>query len=137
MISRFLDPGVLLYAAGTDHPLRPISRRLFDDAVHGRARLHLSVEGGQEYLFHRLRRAGRSRAIAEFDLIDKVVVWHPFDADILRASRDLVARVQVRGRDAVHAATALAAGFTEIVSADSDFDGIPGLLRLDPATMTD
>jgi predicted nucleic acid-binding protein len=32
----------------------------------------------------------------------------------------------------VHAATALASGFTQIVSCDGDFDGIPGLERLDP-----
>ena len=42
----------------------------------------------------------------------------------------------VRGRDAVHAATALLAGFTEIVSADKDLGSVPGLRRLDPANLT-
>lgn len=65
-----------------------------------------------------------------------MVTWHPFDTEVLRASRDLVADGHARGRDAVHAATARASGFAEIVSCDSDFDGIPGLNRLDPTTET-
>ena len=43
-----------------------------------------------------------------------------------------MARSHVRGRDAVHAATALDAGFDTIVSTDRDFDGIPGLTQRDP-----
>lgn len=35
----------------------------------------------------------------------------------------------------MHAATALAHGFTEIVSADTDFDDVPGLTRIDPADL--
>lgn len=75
---------------------------------------------------------GKESAIREFDQVERLVVWHAFDLDILRAARDLMARSHVRGRDAVHAATALAAGFDTIVSTDRDFDGIPGLTRRDP-----
>lgn len=38
----------------------------------------------------------------------------------------------VRGRDAVHAATAMLAGFEEIVTADRDFVEAPGLRVLQP-----
>ncbi len=129
----FLDPSVLLLAVGGDHPLRPACRDVLAAGAEGRLRLHLSVEGGQEFLFHRLRRAGSERAIREFDQVERLVVWHSFDLEVLRASRDLVSRGHARGRDAVHAATALIAGFAAIVSSDSDFDGIPGLTRLDPS----
>jgi predicted nucleic acid-binding protein len=129
----FLDPSVVLLAVGGDHPFRDSCREVLAGAAADRLRLHLSVEGGQEFLFHRLRRVGRERALREFDQVERLVVWHPFDLDILRASRDLVSRGHARGRDAVHAATALAAGFSTIVSTDRDLDGIPGLARLDPA----
>ncbi|GAB96796.1 hypothetical protein KILIM_049_00140 [Kineosphaera limosa NBRC 100340] len=43
-----------------------------------------------------------------------------------------MAEGHARGRDAVHAATALAADFSAIVSCDADFDDIPGLRRLEP-----
>lgn len=131
----FLDPSVLLLAVGGEHPDRPACRELLAAAGSGRVALHVSVEGGQEFLFHRLRIAGRERAVREFDQVERLAVWHPFDLDILRASRDLVSRGHARGRDAVHAATALAAGFAAIVSTDRDFDGIPGLARIAPGAL--
>jgi len=60
------------------------------------------------------------------------VVVAPPAGWILRASVRLVADCGLRGRDAVHAATALAAGFHLIVSCDEDFDAVPGLTRVDP-----
>ncbi|MDO5504317.1 MAG: type II toxin-antitoxin system VapC family toxin [Actinomycetia bacterium] len=132
MRSVFLDPSVLLLAVGGEYPARPACRAVVDRAAQGELRLHLSVEGGQEFLFHRMRRADISTALAQFDLIDRLVVWHAFDVEILRAARALVATASVRGRDAVHAATALAGGFTAIISSDADFDRVPGLARLDP-----
>lgn len=128
----FLDPSILLLAVGGEHPSRSACRDVVAAAGRGELRLHLSVEGGQEFLFHRLRRSDLGRALAQFDLVDRLVVWHDFDIEVLRASRGLVAAGSARGRDAVHAATALAAGFDAIVSTDADFDGIPGLRRLDP-----
>lgn len=46
---------------------------------------------------------------------------------------DLVMNSVLGGRDAVHAATALSLGFDDIVSADRDFDAVPGLRRIAPA----
>lgn len=129
----FVDPSVLLLAVGAEHHLREPCRTVLAGAMTGRLVVNMSVEGGQEFLFHRLRRVGPRVAVKEFDLVDRLVIWHDFDADVLRRSRDLVAGGQARGRDAVHAATALAAGFTTIVSCDADFDTVSGLRRLDPS----
>ena len=130
---QFLDPSVLLLAVGDEHPMREGCRRVLERAASGDVRIHLSVEGGQEFLFHRLRRSPCERAVEQFDDLLSLVVWHDFTLEVLRASRGLVAQGHARGRDAVHAATALLAGFTAIVSPDRDFDGIPGLLRVDPS----
>ena len=46
---------------------------------------------------------------------------------------DLTATTRIGGRDAVHAATALLAGFDAVVSPDRDFAVVEGLRRLDPA----
>lgn len=132
MKALFVDPSVLLLAVGGDHPLRDPCRTVLRAAAEGTVRLHLSVEGGQEFLFHRLRTADRASAVHAFDLVDAFVEWHDFDQEVLRRSRDLVAAGHARGRDAVHAATALRAGFQAIVSCDRDFDAIPSLTRLDP-----
>lgn len=125
----------MLLAVGEEHEFRAPCRRVLEAASRGELRIHMSVEGGQEFLFHRLRRSEKDQALALFDLIDKLVVWHPFDVDVLRKSRDFVAQGALRGRDAVHAATAVNAGFDAIVSCDTDFDHVPGLKRLDPASL--
>lgn len=129
----FVDTSVLLLAVGGDHPKRDACRALLSAVGDRQARLHLSIEAGQEFLFHRLRRDDRETAMRKFDQLDSLAIWHPFDEEVLRAARHLMAGGNVRGRDAVHAATALSAGFSEIVSCDPDFDAIPGLRRIDPA----
>lgn len=133
MRSVFIEPSVLLLAVGGEHPLREPCRRVLEAASRREVRLHMSVEGGQELLFHRLRRGDREAALRQFDLVDALVVWHAFDIDVLRRARALVAGGSIRGRDAVHAATALIAGFDALVSCDADFDAVPGLRRSDPA----
>lgn len=130
----FVDPSVLLLAIGSPHAWRDPCRAVLEAASSGALRLNLSVEGGQEFLFHRLRRVDRAQALSEFALLDTLATWHPFDVDILHASRDLVASGLARGRDAVHIATALHHGFSQIISCDADFDHVPGLRRLDPVT---
>lgn len=56
-----------------------------------------------------------------------------FDREVLDLTLDLIERIPtIRGRDAVHAATAMAYGIDRIASTDPAFDGIPGLTRVDP-----
>lgn len=131
----FVDSSVLLLAFGDEHPDRAACVRVVELAATGDLRLHQSVEAGQEFLFHRLRRTSTAEAITDFDVLDRLVVWHDFDHETLRESRRLVEREEARGRDAVHAATALLAGFSGIVTTDTDFDGITGLSRVDPSDL--
>lgn len=129
----FLDTTVLVHAAGGEHPMRDPCRALLMRARDGIVDLHASVEAVQEFLFHRLRRAPRPGAVAEARDISTFCQLHAFDAEVLDLSIQLVETTGLRGRDAVHTATALHHGFDEIVSADTDFDGIPGLARVDPS----
>lgn len=131
----FVDTAPLLYAVGGAHPLRAPCRALLAASAEGRVELHASVEVVQEFLFHRLRRDDRARAVAAARAVREVLVLHPFDASVVSAMVDLVETSGVGGRDAVHAATALAAGFEEIVSTDPDLDAVPGLGRLAPETL--
>lgn len=131
----FLDSNVLLYAAGVQDSLRDDCRAVMRGADEGKYRLHVSAEALQEFLFHRLRRTDRQIAVeACRSLLDTLVV-HDFDARIVRRMINLVESTRIRGRDAVHAATALECSFDTIVSVDTDFDGIPGLSRIDPADL--
>jgi len=129
----FLDTTVLVHAAGGTHPLREPSRSLVELARSGTLELHVSTEAIQEFLFHRLRRTDAAAAVLDARDAAAFCRVHAFDASVLDRSIDLVESTNLRGRDAVHAATAQVQGFSAIVSADRDFDGIPGLTRIDPA----
>lgn len=132
MTSVFVDTTIFLYAQGRPHPLRENCRRFLADCQeHGHA-IHVSVEALQEFTFHRLRSRPRSQVLAEARALQRSLVIHPFDADVLDEMLALMEVSPVRGRDAVHAATAIVAGFAQIVSTDSDFVSTPGLQRVDP-----
>jgi len=108
-------------------------RRVLQLIGDGAIKAVASVEMIQEVVFHRQRRAGDAAAatgVAE-DLMEAVTLVD-FDRPVLVESLRLVRSGQARGRDAVHAATALVAGVPVIITPDSDFDGIPGLRRIDP-----
>lgn len=128
-----VDSSVLAYALGDPDARREPCRKLLKEITSGTGRAYASVEMFQEVLHHRLRRTrDRSVSVAEVRDAMPMFVLLNFDHEVLELSLDLVARTLVRGRDAVHAATALAYGIETIVSSDPAFDGIPGLRRLDP-----
>lgn len=132
----FVDSTVLVYAVGDEHPLREPCRRVVDDVGHGAVQMHASVEAIQELVFHRMRRVERPAAVQQGRTAARLCVLHPIDRDVIATMLDLVETTSLRGRDAVHAACALKAGFTRIVSADTDFDGVPGLERVDPRELS-
>lgn len=131
-----LDSAIVIYALGGDDRLRAPCREIMTRISQDELRAYASVEMIQELVHHRLRRTGR-RSIAVADARDTAAVLTllNFDRQVLDLSLDLIERSLVRGRDAVHAATALAYGIGTIVSPDHAFDDIPGLTRVDPDKM--
>jgi len=129
----FLDTTVLVLALGGEHEQREPCRAVLAAGQSGVVELHVSVEAVQELLHHRLRRTDRATAVSQARRFLAGLRLHPFDTTVLSRALDLAAHSDVRGRDALHAATALEHGFVEIVSTDRDFDGVPRLRRVDPA----
>lgn len=128
-----IDSATAIYIAGPDGPERSAARSFMLRTARGRVRPYASVEMIQEYAHHRLRRTGdRRRAAQEGRFLTSLMTVLPFDREVLDLSLELIERTSVRGRDAVHAATALAYGIESIASPDPAFDGIPGLTRVDP-----
>lgn len=124
-----VDSSVFLHALGGQHPLKlPCRAALADEHID----LHASVEMVQEVVFHRMRVDSRENALLQAQTVASTCRLHPFDQEVLAEALALMSRHRIGGRDAVHAATALVAGIGEILSTDSDFDGLPGLTRVDP-----
>lgn len=134
-MTRFLcDTAVFVYARGTEHPFREPCRDLVRLAQQGLLRGEASVELVQEYA-HILRRRGLDGVTVRDQSRDVAATCflHDFTEADLRLALNLVAtHPSLSMRDAVHAATALHRGIGVIVSPDRDFDGLPGLERVDP-----
>lgn len=128
-----VDAAVVLHAMGDPGPQRDKCQRYLDRLWEGKGRAYASVEMMQEAVYHRLRRLGdRAAAVEDIrDLMPSFVLLN-FDREILDLSLELIERTSIRGRDAVHAATALAYGIETIASPDPSFDIVPGLRRVDP-----
>ncbi len=131
MSAVYADTSVFLLAAGEPATGRDDAVAYLDGVGEG-LEVHLSVEAVQEFLFHRMRRAGRAVALAQTEALTESVVLHPFDHGVLRRSLDLVRDTDIRGRDAVHAATALEIGLDTIVTFDRDLAVVPGLQVVRP-----
>jgi uncharacterized protein len=131
----FLDANVLMYAAGTEHPLREPCREALRRAVDEKKSLVTDSEVLQEilYRYFAIRRPDAAQSVyrSAIGLCDSVLpVAEPHTSralELLLKYRDLSAR------DAIHIATMEAAGLRLILSTDSDFDTISEVDRIDPA----
>jgi predicted nucleic acid-binding protein len=130
-----VDTNVILYAIGGSHAYAEPCRLILALAGEGRFDMEAPVDLVQEILHHRARRLGdRRQAAAEAMAAAALCRLHavePQDAD--KAAELFAASSRLSARDAVFAAVALHYDLEAILSADSDFDGLSNLRRLDPA----
>lgn len=128
----FVDTTVPLYAVGGPHPHKAACVAVLQAATDRQVHLHASAELVQEFLFHRLRRTSRPEAVAQTMDVVTLLTLYPFDSSVIDRMLAVVSAGAIGGRDAVHAATALGAGFDRIVTADTDFHAVPGLATVSP-----
>lgn len=129
------DTAVFIYADGEEHPYRASCQALIEQVAKGLFELETSVEIVQEYTYVQLR-AGRERSnvlarAREIGVLCRLHAFEPNDAELMIGL--LGSHERLDSRDAVLAATAFNRGIELILSPDRDFDGIPGLTRVDPA----
>lgn len=129
-----LDTTVLVYAKGTDHPLRNPCRELLQAIADGHLAATTTVEVVQEFVHVRARRRGRADAAALGR--DYAELLSP----LLSVTSDDLARgltwyeqsEQLGAFDAVLAAAAAAAGARAVVSADAAFGEVDGIAHVAP-----
>lgn len=131
-----LDTSVLVYAVGTEHPLRGACRSLIALIGEGRIAATTTVEVLQEFAQVRARRRGREDAAAlteRFALLLTPLITVDQD-DLLLGLREFRQHDSLGAFDAVLAAVVQRRDHvTALASADRAFSGIPGLVHLDPA----
>ena len=136
----FVDSNIFVYASGKAHPLREPARAAMHAIGRGAVEGVTSVEVLQELLHRCLRRPDRGQALRAFDMFRRLLrsgsVLPVDDTTIARARELADAWPALQARDLVHLATMERHRIDEILSADRHFDGIPGIRRIDPRSIT-
>lgn len=130
-----VDASIALCALSHADPRRDVCREFLTELGHGGQHGYASTELIQEVVHHRLRIGGdRAQAVREARKLAANLIVLNFDSEVLDIALSLIADSGVGGRDAVHAATALAYGIPTIASTDTAFDRVPGVTRVDPTS---
>ena len=127
-----VDANIPMYLVGGEHPNREAARRLLEEAVAAGESLCSDAEVLQEIL-HRYTATRRTDSIdPAFDSLLAVVdVVYPIErADVERARRLLKTTPRLGARDAIHVAVMHGRDIGRILSFDTGFDGLPGIVRL-------
>jgi predicted nucleic acid-binding protein len=130
-----LDTTVLVYAVGTDHPLREPCRRLLQAHADGSVQATTTVEVIQEFTHVRARRQTRADAVSiarRYTTAFSLLTTRAADLDL---GLTLFERYPNLGAfDAILAAVALNHHVEALVSADRAFQMVAQLPWIDPAT---
>jgi uncharacterized protein len=129
----YIDTNVFVYAVGGESPFRDPCRRLLRAVANQRVNGETSAYAVQEVAHQRRRRGDEDAARRARDVAAMCAAVHATDHKVVLGALDLIEnRPGLSVSDAIHAATALTHGIGHVVSADSDFDDIPGIERVDP-----
>ena len=134
----FIDANVPIYAAGRAHPLKkPCARVLL--LVAERPQAFVTDAGVLQELLHRylaLRLWPRGKdAFWRFSELMQERVESVQAADMEHAAGLADVHQELGGRDLLHAAVMHRLGVGRIISADTGFDRLEGVQRLDPALL--
>ena len=132
-----LDANIAIYAEGREHVYRDPCRLVMDQVRLRPERYAIDAETLQEILYFYSRQGELDKGIR---IVDELLSLIPnivpiTTAEIRAAMRLMQETMGLSARDAVHAAVVMVHGLDGIVSADRDFDRIPGLRRYDPAEL--
>jgi uncharacterized protein len=128
----FVDSNIPMYLVGVPHPNKEPARRALEELVAAGESLCTDAEVLQEIL-HRYTAIRRPEVIdhAFESVLGVVDVVYPIErTDVERARRLLKTSARLAARDAVHIAVMQGRDVGRILSFDTGFDGIPGLVRL-------
>lgn len=132
----FIDTNIPIYASGREHLYKEPCARIMRIASESPAAFVTNVEVIQELVHHyrasRRWELGR-QAVSSFAEVMHDRIEPIYEGDILLAARLADHHPHVSTRDLVHAAVMQRLGTDRVISADNDFDSLPGITRLDPS----
>ena len=132
----FIDANVPIYAAGREHPYREPCIRVLAAVNDNPEAFVTDAEVFQEIMhpYLRTQRWDAGQVVVEsFAAMMHGRVSPVTIDDVLTAGQLAREQQGLSSRDFLHLAVMRRLGVTHIVTADADFDRMPGIIRLDPA----
>ena len=132
----FLDANVPIYATGAPHTHRQSCIEILELASRNPRSFVTNAEVLQELLHHyRATRQWQSIGRPAFARFATLMLGRtePIYAEDAQTAAELAdSDVRASTRDLIHVAVMRRMGVERVISADRDFDGMPGVTRLDP-----
>ena len=131
----FIDVNVPMYAGGTPHPLREPCRQVILAIAEGRIDAVTDSEVMQEILYRYLHIGEREKGYAVFDNFHQLMTRRilPIDELDVHLARRLAEQYPALSpRDLIHLAVMIRYELPEIISADTGFDAVTQVRRIDP-----
>ena len=132
----FIDANVPIYAAGREHPYRHPCIQVLAAVNENPDGFVTDAEVFQEIMHHyrRTQRWDAGQTVVEsFAAMMHGRVSPVTIDDVLAAGRLANEHPGLSTRDILHLAVMRRLGVVSVVTADSDFRRVPGIIRLDPA----
>jgi len=132
----FIDANIPMYAAGTVHPLKEPSQRVVMAVATGHLDAVTDAEVLQEILYRYLHIGEREKGFRVFDHFYRIMLGRILpieDADVQQARFLAQQHPGLSPRDVIHLAVMKRYGVMEILTADTAFDKIEQVRRIDPA----
>lgn len=133
-----IDSNVFMYAAGEAHANKMASVRLLERVARREIDAFIDAEVLQEIL-HRYRSIDRwKQGAIVYDLTRSlIVVVTPVTVEVVDRAREILETYpRLTARDALHASSSLLMGNGQICNFDRDFDGLEGITRLEPSSVS-
>jgi len=126
-----------MYAGGTPHALREPSRRVIRAIATRQLDAVTDAEVFQEILYRYFHINEREKGFRIFDNFYRVMLGRILpvaDADVQRARVLAAQYTALSPRDVIHLGVMLRHQLQDIVTADTGFDAVKEVRRIDPAT---
>jgi predicted nucleic acid-binding protein len=132
MNTKYVDSNVFIYPVLFADAKAERCRAILKQIVDHELTAVTNVLTWDEFVYIVQRVLGRAVAVAEGQKFLQFphLTFLRTDVTLLMKAQRLLSEYNIRPRDAIHAATALAYGTREIVSDDSDFDAIKVIRRI-------
>ena len=131
-MKRYLDSNLFLNPILYSDAKAERCKRIIKEILQNEGEIVTSVLTWDEVTYVVEKKLGKIIAIKEgknFLSFPKLKIFD-VNKNILIRAQKIVEKYRLKPRDAIHAATALASGCTEIISDDSDFDSVKEIKRI-------